>query len=148
MCASRSRACRYIPHPRQEHHSLQADILALPTEKLCQAGWCHGAIIFEVKRPGAKIGRGLNQLLDYVNSAWYMNDGVLVVPSFGFLFWAQAKGGPVASIMAQQHIGTAELNHRNELEMRCGGQTVLRLTASGHIVKLGRINFGHKIGSR
>lgn len=135
-------------HPSQQHHSLRADILVLPSEKLYREGWRDGAIVFEVKRPGEKIGRGLSQLIDYVNSVWYMSDGVMVVPSFGFLFWAVSTGGPLASIMSQQRIGTADLNRNDELELRCGQQTVMRFDMCGHVVKKGNLNFGHRIGSR
>lgn len=135
-------------HCFQVPQDVRADLLLIPSSRLLDAGWDGGAIVIEVKRAGEKIGPPCSQLVDYVNSAWRLPDsgGVLIVPSFGFLFPARKQHGPLASMMAHQHIGTAELNH-DWLHCWCGESRVLSLTAAGN-VRLGRLNFGHRVGSR
>jgi len=133
-------------HFWQEHQAVKADVLLLPTRKLYDAGWRSGAIVIEVKRSGEKIGPGCNQLIDYTNSVFFLPSGVAVVPTFGFLFPAPKQHGPLASIMAHQHLGTAAIRH-GSLNLFCGESRVLTLGQDGRI-DIGNVNFGRKLGAR
>ena len=133
-------------HFFQEHQAVKADVLLLPTEKLFNAGWRSGAIVVEVKRSGEKIGPGCNQLIDYTNSVFFLPSGVAVVPTFGFLFPALKQHGPLASVMAHQHLGTAVVQH-GSLYLFCGESRVLTLCQDGRI-DFGNVNFGRRLGAR
>lgn len=142
------RGCPLWAHSFQDRQDVRADLLLLPSTRLVSAGWTGGAIVIEVKRSGEKIGPACNQLVDYLNSAWRVPEtgGVLVVPAFGFVFPAHRQGGPLASIMAHQHIGTAGMD-REWLDCHCGHSRVISIRRSGEF-RLGRLNFGLKLGSR
>jgi len=138
-------------HPLCQRHfqalkSVRADLLLVPDARLLAAGWNGGVIVVEAKRSGEKIGPGLSQLLDYLNVAWPIEGGICVLPTFGFLFPAPHQGGPVASIMAQQHIGVAHVHHGG-LEFWCGESRVLTVYKSGD-VRLGHVNTGRGLGAR
>jgi len=132
-------------HHFQKSSSLRADVLLFPTSTLLAAGWGAGCVVVEVKRSGEKLGPGLNQLLDYMNTAWFVPGGA-VVPSFGFLFPAPKQHGALASLMAHQHIGTAAA-HREWVRLLCGEARVLQFAANGQF-ELGQLDFGRKIGAR
>jgi hypothetical protein len=137
--------------PLAHHHfqrtgDLRADVLLVPDKPLIRLGWSGGAIVIEVKRSGEKLGPGLNQLLDYMNAAWLIGGGVPVVPSFGFLFPAPQQHGPLASIMAHQHIGTAWFED-DELKLYAGESKVMSVRGNGE-VDLGSTDFGRKLGAR
>jgi hypothetical protein len=138
--------------PLQRHHfqrtqGVRADLLLLPSVKFTEAGWKDGAIVVEVKKPGAKIGPGISQLLDYMRTAWCIDGGIAIVPSFGFLFAARKQIGPFASLMAHQHIGTASLEDDDRLDLCCGHSGVLRLSGDGDVI-VKPTEFGRKMGAR
>lgn len=136
----------FANHHFQEAHSVRADLLLIPTAAAREIGWCGGAMVIEVKRSGEKIGPACNQLLDYMNSAFFLPGGVAVVPSFGFVFPAPKQHGPTASLMAHQHIGTAEMIC-DALVLSCGESRVIPIREDGTL-DIGRIDFGRKMGSR
>jgi hypothetical protein len=131
----------------KEYQNCRADILALPSEKFLSMGWSDGAIVFEVKRPGEKIGPAISQLWDYLNSGWKIVGGVVVVPTYAFIFSAIKQVEAIASVMAQNHIGTAQIKD-GLLYLYCGHQLVMRVWQSGMIERMGKHNFGKRIGSR
>lgn len=130
----------------QQHQSVRADLLLVPTARLIEAGWYGGVLLIEVKRSGKRIGPGLNQLNDYLNAVWPICGGIGVVANYAFLFPAPAQVERTVSWMANQHIGTAQLQH-DSLDLYCGHSRVLRISESGEI-GLGRLNFGRKAGGR
>ncbi|OHB60773.1 MAG: hypothetical protein A2Y12_07000 [Planctomycetes bacterium GWF2_42_9] len=131
----------------KNYQRFRADVLVLPSEKLIELGWDDGAIIFEIKRSGVKIGPAINQLWDYLNSSWEIVGGVAVVPTYGFVFSAPDQFEAVASIMAQNHIGTAQMVD-GQLHLYCGHSLVMRIRQDGIIDRMGKHNFGKRIGSR
>lgn len=134
-------------HWFQKYKEVRADLLLTPMLKLSQAGWSDGSIVIEVKTPGTKIGPPVSQLIDYMNSAWMIEkSGVLTIPTFGFLFQAPKQRGPIASIMAQQHVGTANII-RGELSLFCGENHVLSTDADGGC-RIGSTKFGNGTGAR
>lgn len=135
-------------HCFQRTQDVRADVLLLPSAQLLRHGWTAGAIVVEVKRSGEKIGPACSQLVDYLNSLWWLpgTGGVGVVPAFGFLFPAHKQHGPLASVMAHQHIGTAVFR-RDWLHCFCGEHRVLSIGPAGE-VRPGLTRFGQKTGSR
>ena len=131
----------------KEYQNYRADVLVLPSEKLMANDWSDGAIIFEVKRSDEKIGPAISQLWDYLNSAWSIIGGVAVVPTYAFIFSAAQQFEAVASVMAQNHIGTAQIID-GQLHLYCGHQLVMRVWRNGMIDRIGKHNFGKKTGSR
>jgi hypothetical protein len=138
--------------------SLRADVLLVPTVRLIDQGWDGGAVLIEVKRSDVKIGPGLGQLLDYMGTVWRVDGGIGVVPTFGFLFPALRQDSALASVMAQEHIGTATIRKGNRyvgttvireerLELCCGESRVLTVWRHGKL-DFGTTNFGRKTGSR
>lgn len=132
-------------HHFQQFQSVRADLLLLPDQRLIACAWQSGAIVIETKRSGKKIGPGLNQAIDYTNTAFYIDGGVAVVPTFAFLFPAPKQAEAVASIMAHQHLGSAFFD-RGSLHLYCGGR-ILSLSEGGDI-RLGRLTIGRRLGSR
>lgn len=132
----------------QDHSRVRADLIVTPRIPLIDQGWSAGAIVFEVKRSGEKIGPPLSQMIDYMNSAFTIPNGggIVTVPTFAFLFSCDKQHGPLASVMAQQHIGTASLAY-NKLSCFCGEKLAFRLDIEGNI-EIGDTRFGLKIGSR
>jgi len=133
-------------HHFQSPQQVRCDVLLLPAPKLLDLGWHGGAIVIETKKSGVRFGPGLSQLVDYTNSAFYLSGGVAVVPTFGFLFPVQKQHGPLASVMAQQHIGAAEVSY-GRLVLSCGESNVLTISRAGE-VKVGTVNFGRRLGAR
>ncbi|MFW6159068.1 MAG: hypothetical protein ACOC8E_06910 [Planctomycetota bacterium] len=134
------------PFQTESKGQLRADLLLTPKRRLIQQGWAFGSIIIDVKRSGIKIGPGLNQLIDYLGTAWRVVGGTAVLADFALLFPARCPGGPLASIMAHQHVGGANLQY-GRLNMYCGHSRVMAIEPSGE-VRIGRMDFGHKLGSR
>jgi len=137
--------------PLERHHfqraqGVRADLLLLPSQKLVDMGWKDGVIVIEVKKPGVKIGLGINQLLDYMRTAWFIDGGIAVIPSFGFLFPARKQIGPLASVLAHQHIGTATLEG-DRVDLYCGHSGVLRIGNDGDAV-IKPTRFGQRMGAR
>lgn len=81
-----------------------------------------------------------------MNSAFFLPSGVAVVPAFGFLFPALKQHGPLASVMAHQHLGTAVIQH-GSLYLFCGESRVLTLGQDG-LIDFGKTNFGRRLGAR
>ena len=131
----------------KKYQNVRADVLVLPSEKLIAQDCNGGAFIFEVKRPGKKIGPAISQLWDYLNSAWPITGAVAIVPTYAFIFSAPQQFQTVSSILAQNHIGTAEIID-GILHLYCGHQLVMRIGQDGTIEWMGKHNFGKRIGSR
>jgi len=130
----------------QEPKGVRADLVLEPGPRLVAEGWTGGALVIEVKRSGQKTGPGYSQLLDYMGTAWSLDGGVCVVANFGFLFPVEKQQGPLASIMAQQHIGTASVDG-GRLTFYAGESRVLTVRETGE-ARLGCTNIGHGLGAR
>jgi len=102
--------------------------------------------VIEIKRSGKKIGAGLNQAIDYTNTAFYIDGGVAVVPTFAFLFPVPKQAEALASIMAHQHLGSAFFAH-GSLHLYCGESRILSLSDEGEI-RLGHVAIGRRLGAR
>jgi len=125
---------------------VRCDLLLLASRRGLLAGWRHGPILLEIKRPGDGIGRALSQMLDYLRSSWLLPNGVPVMASWAFVYPADRAHGPLASLMAQNRIGTASLV-RGEMNLYCGEQRVLTL-CDGGVLRVGQASIGRRFGSR
>jgi hypothetical protein len=130
----------------QEPKGLHADLLLVPNDRFIDAGWTGGALVIEVKRSGEKTGPGYSQLMDYMGAAWPLAGGVCVAPDFGFLFPVAKQHGPLASILAHQHIGTASID-RGQLSLYAGECRVLTVDEVGGF-RFGQTRFGRSLGAR
>jgi hypothetical protein len=125
---------------------VRCDLLLLASRRGLAAGWRHGPIVLEVKRPGDAIAPALSQMLDYLRSSWLLPNGVPVMASWAFVYPADRAHGPLASLMAQNRIGTASLV-AGEMSLYCGEQRVLTL-CDGGILRVGAVSIGRRFGSR
>ncbi len=138
------------PRLGQDHAGFRIDRLLLPLAPLTAGGWNHGAIGIECKRTYEKIGRPISQMLDYTRSAFYLRDSrVAVVPSYVFLFPYDGVGGPLQSIISQQHLGYVHLTDNGAVHFSTGGCTSLGSVGphSGQFV-VNEVNHGNRSGSR
>ena len=115
---------------------VRADVLVLASRRGLAAGWREGPILFEVKRPGRPIGRGLCQVMDYLASAWRLPNGTEILAAFGFLFPAERVQGPLAIVMAENRVGTCKLE-AGKLTCWAGEQRILTVRENGTMT-LGR----------
>jgi len=116
---------------------VRADVLVLASRQGLAAGWREGPILFEVKRPGRPISRGLCQLMDYLACAWRLPNGTEILAGFGFLFPAEPVAGPLVIVMAQNSIGTCEIAG-GELTCWTGEQRVVTVCEDGTL-RIGRL---------
>jgi hypothetical protein len=124
----------------------RCDLLLLASRRALAAGWTHGAILIEVKRPSEPIGPAISQLMDYLRTAWLLPNGVRVMAEWGFVYPAERVHGPLASVCAQNRVGTASLA-AGELNLLCGEQRILTIWGGGTL-RVGETRIGRRFGSR
>jgi len=135
----------------KEHFRI--DRILLPTEKLRGTGWNKGLIGIEIKKSHIKVGPPLSQMLDYLRCAWYGANNVKVLLDYCFLWPLEKCGGPIASIMAQNHIGGCCLQYPPESEwhrfvFHVGEQYLIEYKLNADVVTVKNLNFGKRTGSR
>lgn len=138
------------PRLGQDHAAFRIDRLLLPLPKLIAGGWNHGAVGIECKRTYEKLGHPISQMLDYTRSAFYLKDSrVAVVPSYVFLFPYDGVGGPLQSIISQQHLGYVSITQNGAVHFATGGCSSLG-TVGPHReqFEVKAVNHGSKAGSR
>jgi hypothetical protein len=129
------------------------DRILIPSLKLREAGWTKGLIGVELKRSGEKVGPPLSQMLDYLRVAWTSPQNIKVFLDYCFLWPLEKCGGPIASIMAQNHIGGCCLryfpeNNYHRLQFSIGEQFVLIYYFNRNLVEIQNLNTGNRTGSR
>lgn len=136
------------PRPGQRDKGMRIDRLLVPTQKLVDLGWRHGIIGIEIKPTNVKLGPPLAQAMDYSRTAFTLpGGGFQVVPSWVFVFPFEKEHGPLASVMAQNRVGTATISKWSLLTLRCGEATILHIANDG-TVRVGTHTVGNKAGSR
>jgi hypothetical protein len=125
---------------------VRCDLLLLSSQRGLGAGWTHGPILIEVKRPGEPIGPALSQMMDYLRCSWLLPNGVPIMASWAFVYPADRMHGPLASVCAQNRIGTAHLA-AGELDLYCGEQRVLTVLEGG-VLRVGDTRIGLRYGHR
>lgn len=122
------------------------DRILWPLEALIKQGWDIGPIGVECKRSGEKIGPPISQMLDYSRALWQMPTGTVVHCKWVFLWPLGTVGGPIASIMAQNRLGSAINSWSGRLQLSTGGQNFASFVDGK--VDLRPIRCGDKVGSR
>lgn len=136
------------PRPGQRDKGMRIDRLLVPTQKLVDLGWRHGIVGIEIKPTGVKLGPPLAQAMDYTRTTFTLpGGGFQVTPSWVFVFPFDKQHGPVASVMAQNRVGTVTVNRWALLSLQCGEATILHASMDG-TVRIGANTVGTKAGSR
>lgn len=134
----------------QELKTPRIDRLLIPKLSLIRLGWDHGAIGIECKKSGDKIGRPIAQMLDYNRATWHVRNhpGVWFMLQGVFLWPLEKTSGPLASILSQHRVGSAESTPYSTLRLCTGEHTVLDVRIDG-TVRIGDwTSGGRKTGSR
>lgn len=136
------------PRPGQVDKSVRIDRILVPNQRLLDLGWRHGIIGIEVKRSGIKIGPPVAQAMDYTRASWTLpGSRFQVILSWVFLWPEDKQHGPLASILAQNRVGTASGNQWTALQLNSGEHNLLRVSTDG-TVRIGTGANGTKVGSR
>jgi hypothetical protein len=136
------------PRPAQTEVKVRIDRILIPTTKLVELGWNHGAIGIEAKRSQVKIGPPIAQAMDYLRTAWALpGTNVKIVLDWVFVWPVARQLGTVASIMAQQRVGCAYADRWTSLHLKAGEQNIIKIGHDG-TVEIGAGSNGRKVGSR
>ncbi len=135
------------PRPGQVDKSVRIDRILAPTVRLCELGWHRGMIGVEIKRSGIKVGPAIAQAMDYTRACFTIGYGVQIIPSMVFLWPTDKQHGPLASVLAQNRLGTADSNHWAALRLMSGEMNILHVSHTGD-VRIGTGAAGAKVGSR
>lgn len=135
------------PRPGQVDKGMRIDRVLVPTDRLLEEGWQHGIVGVEVKRNSTKMGPAIAQAMDYARSVWTLPHNYQVVLSWVFI-WPMSSDvfGPIASILAQNRVGSATSDHWTPLQLK-SGSNVLRVLRDGRLL-IGNGTNGHRAGSR
>lgn len=141
----------YPLQPRLDTHlqRLRIDRVLIPKTHLIAQGWDYGPIGIEIKKSRTKIGPVISQMLDYSRALWQVasNPGVWFALQCVFLWPLEQTSGPIASILNQQRLGSAETDRYDLLRLTSGEQTLARFNHDGTI-RIGQALNGRKAGSR
>jgi len=142
------------PRPRTEDKEPRIDRLLLPLKKAVTAGWAYGAIGIEGKADATKAGKPISQAIDYARSVFRLdsgNPGLMVVPTWIFLYPFENPHCDLESIMAQNRIGYVSVRkwqpENAYMTFACSGNAILRIEESGKFI-CQQVNVGNKRGSR
>jgi hypothetical protein len=127
---------------------LRIDRILIPSARLLNAGWTEGAIGIELKRSGEKIGPPISQMIDYQRAVWYLElGGFQIYLKWIFLWPVWGLGGNLASVLAQNCLGTVHTRNSHSLYFQSGAVTVLYIGDDGQ-PSLGFPKNGARTGSR
>jgi hypothetical protein len=135
------------PRVVQDQRTPRIDRVLTPLPWLMDAGWVHGPIGIECKRSGEKLGPPISQCLDYSRALWEINHNWVAL-NWVFLWPAKKTSGTVASILAQQRIGTADTSPYHSLKLASGEAVLALFGADGRLEHVKDGNWGRKTGSR
>ena len=145
----RSRQQNKIRSLVTDETELRIDRILVPSEKLLNAGWTEGPIGVELKRSGEKIGPPIAQMMDYQRAVWCLKAPPYYEIHLTWIFlWPALKcEGNLASLLAQNALGTVNARRSRALYFQSGEVTVLYIGGDG-IPKLGSLKNGARAGSR
>ncbi len=137
------------PKLDQEIKQPRIDRVLVPKPSLIRRGWRFGPIGIECKRSQEKIGKPIAQLLDYSRASWLIepDEGLWIMLSWLFLWPLEKTSGPIASILAQHRLGSAETDRYSLLKLSSGEQVLADFDRVGN-VRFGAGANGRKVGSR
>jgi hypothetical protein len=137
------------PRPGTELKAARIDRVLVPKLAMVKAGWDGGIIGVEGKRSGEKLGRLINQAIDYTRCVFRLNGdipNILVMPRWVFIYPCERVHGDLESIMTQNRIGTCG-SGRSGLWFQCSAVHALEIQQTGGVTAR-PINMGNKRGSR
>lgn len=135
------------PRVGQDRKTPRIDRMLIPKTELIEAGWAHGPIGIECKRSGEKLGPAIAQCIDYSRAVWHHRDYRLAL-NWVFLWPAEKTHGALASILAQQRIGTAFTSPYELLKLASGEQVLASFNPDGQLRRVRAGDWGRKAGSR
>lgn len=100
------------------------DILLQPRRGLIEFGWRWGVVGIECKKSGTKLGRVISQAMDYTRCVWGTPNGFNIMTRFVFVWPCDPVKNDLESVMIQNRIGVANLQHRAPRLRLCYGSTV------------------------
>lgn len=129
------------------------DRVLVPTQKLYDSGWTKGLIGVEIKRSNIKAGPPLSQMLDYLRCVWIAPGNIKVMLDYIFLFPLEKTAGTIASLMAQNCVGSCSLRYPEVSEWRrfeffLGEQKLITHYLNKNRVEIGNLVVGNRTGSR
>jgi hypothetical protein len=138
------------PRPSQADKGMRIDRILLPTPRLLALGWTHGAIGVEIKRSGVKIGPPIAQAMDYGRTVWRLDQlgGLRLWLDWVFIWPMTKRHGPIASVLAQNRIGSASSDAWTPLCLWSGEQNLIRIERDGTVAIGTAPANGRKAGSR
>ena len=116
---------RRVPPGADPSKGCRIDFVVSPSLKLMEMGWRLGPIFIEVKRSNTKIGKVIVQCIDYRNAVFEVAPGFWVEPQWIFIFPLSHPAGDIASVMAHNCVGNAEVSPWQGLKLMAGSQNVL-----------------------
>jgi len=117
--------------------------------RLVGLGWRHGAIGVEIKKSGVKIGGPIAQAMDYSRAVWTLPTagGIRVWLDWIFIWPMPKQSGPLASVLAQNRIGSASADRWTRLYFKSGEANIIKINNDGP-PELGAASNGRSVGSR
>lgn len=138
------------PRPHQIDKTVRIDRVLTPRPALIQAGWTHGVIGVEIKRSREKIGPAIAQAIDYSRSVWTLhNAGNSRVWLDWVFIWPMPKqGGALASVLAQNRIGTATPSYGGGVHLKSGEAAIAYVGGTDGLHLATAPHAGAKVGRR
>lgn len=138
------------PRLGQIDKGMRIDRLLVPTNELLSRGWSQGIIGVEIKKdPAGTLGPAISQAMDYTRSVFTLApSGFQVMPAWVFLWPMPKQSGPMASVLAQNRLGSlSDTGYGILLQFKSGEANILRVHRDGR-VDVGACSSGLKAGSR
>lgn len=135
-----------------QEKTARIDRILVPLKIAIDAGWTEGAIGVEIKsheKTKTKFGPVISQAIDYQRCAFRLSEGVpglIIIPTWVFIFPLESVAGPLASVMIQNRIGTCSFTHADTLRFNAPNQC-LNIFRDGKVSAF-PITAGKKRGSR
>lgn len=141
------------PRAQTEEKDARIDRILTPQKRILELGWADGCIGVEGKASNVKAGRVISQALDYTRCVFRLNEyapGLLLMPTWIFIYPFENPYGDLESVMAQNRIGYAKANKwsgKETLEFSCSGQNAIFIDGNGALT-CQHLPMGFKRGSR
>lgn len=133
--------------PCQELTTPRIDRVLVPTDELLELGWSLGPVGVECKRSNVRLGPPISQCIDYSRAVWRIRGNWMWL-DWVFIWPAGGTGGTVASILAQQRIGTVNTSRWYSLNFGTGGQRFAMFDNDGFLTDVKPGRSGRRTGSR
>jgi hypothetical protein len=133
--------------PSQDLATPRIDRVLRPSDDLIEQGWELGPVGVECKRSDAKLGPAISQCLDYSRAVWRIR-GLWVSLDWVFIWPAGKTSGTVASILAQQRIGTIHSGSHYSLHFGTGEERLAMFDNAGNLTDVKPGRSGRRTGSR